>query len=77
MGRPKRTAPGGLIYHVLNRANARMTIFKKDEDYEAMQRIMLEAVERTKIRILAYCPTIGILYCGRERMASFRSSPAG
>ena len=55
MGRPKRTAPGGLIYHVLNRANARMTIFKKDEDYEAMQRIMLEAVERTKMRILAYC----------------------
>ena len=32
MGRPKRAAKGGLIYHVLNRANARMTILEKDED---------------------------------------------
>ncbi|HQX48920.1 MAG TPA: hypothetical protein PLR25_03380, partial [Planctomycetaceae bacterium] len=28
MGRPKRTAPGGWVYHVLNRANARMPILK-------------------------------------------------
>jgi putative transposase len=27
MGRPKRAADGGLVYHVLNRANAKMTIF--------------------------------------------------
>jgi hypothetical protein len=35
MGRPKRTTDGGLIYHVLNRANARMRIFEKPEDYAA------------------------------------------
>ena len=29
MGRPLRTAAGGLVYHVLNRANARMRIFDK------------------------------------------------
>src|SRR3970282_1693433 len=34
MGRPKRAARGGLIYHVLNRANARMAVFKKHADYD-------------------------------------------
>ena len=38
MGRPKRADDGGLIYHVLNRANARMTILENDEDYEAVER---------------------------------------
>ena len=55
MGRPRRAADGGLIYHVLNRANARMTIFEKEGDYEAFERVLLEAVERTKTRLLAYC----------------------
>lgn len=55
MGRPKRAADGGLIYHVWNRANARMTIFKKDADYEAFERVLQEAVQRTHTRLLAYC----------------------
>src|SRR5271157_3005983 len=55
MGRPKRADDGGLIYHVLNRANARMTIFEKDEDYEAFERILEEAVDRTRTRLLTYC----------------------
>ncbi len=55
MGRPKRADDGGLIYHVLNRANARMTIFEKDGDYEAFQRVLQEAVDRTRTRLLAYC----------------------
>jgi putative transposase len=55
MGRPKRPADGGLIYDVLNRANARMTIFEKPEDYAAFERVLEEAVERTKTRLLAYC----------------------
>ena len=32
MGRPKRSADGDLVYHVLNRSNAKMPIFKKDGD---------------------------------------------
>ncbi len=44
MGRPKRAAKGGLIYHVLTRANARMTIFEKDEDYVAFESVLAEAV---------------------------------
>jgi len=55
MGRPLRTAPGGLVYHALNRANARQPIFKKDEDYEAFERILAEAQEAVGMPILAYC----------------------
>ncbi len=55
MGRPKRAAPGGWVYHVLNRANARIPIFTKDEDFEAFERVLQEAVERTGMRLLSYC----------------------
>lgn len=54
MGRPKRASRGGIVYHVLNRANARMSIFDKDEDFEAFERILEEAVQRFDIRLLAY-----------------------
>jgi len=55
MGRPKRVTKGGLIYHVLNRANARMKIFDDDEDYHAFECILEQAVDRTGMRLLAYC----------------------
>lgn len=55
MGRPKRAAIGGMVYHVLNRANARMDIFDKDADYEAFETILEEARDRTEMRILAWC----------------------
>src|SRR5665213_1500071 len=55
MGRPHRAAEGGYVYHVLNRANARMTIFKNDGDFEAFENVLAEAVERTGMRLLAYC----------------------
>ena len=55
MGRPKRAAVGGLVYHVLNRANARLRIFHDDDDYAAWERILAEAIERYEMRVLAYC----------------------
>jgi putative transposase len=55
MPRTARIAPGGLIYHVLNRAAGKMRLFSKDADFEAFQQIMIEAVDRHPIRILAYC----------------------
>jgi putative transposase len=55
MGRPHRNAPGGLVYHVLNRANARQPIFKKDQDYQAFERVLAAVQERVGMRILAYC----------------------
>ena len=55
MGRPQRAAQGGLIYHALNRSNAKMPIFEKDGDYEAFEQVLEEAVARTETRLLAYC----------------------
>ena len=55
MGRAKRAAVGGLIYHVLNRAIARLPFFEKDEVYEAFERILEQAIERTGTRLLSYC----------------------
>ena len=40
---------------MLNRSNARMPIFEKDDDFEAFERVLAEAVERTQTRLLAYC----------------------
>jgi len=55
MGRPRRAAVGGYVYHVLNRANARMTIFDNAGDYEAFETTLAQAVERMETRLLAYC----------------------
>lgn len=46
---------GGYVYHVLNRANARIKIFDGRADYEAFEQVLRQAVERTQTRLLAYC----------------------
>jgi putative transposase len=55
MPRPLRTAPGGFVYHVLNRANSKRRIFEHDRDYLAFERVLAEAQERVPMRILAWC----------------------
>lgn len=55
MGRPLRASPGDTVYHVLNRANARMTLFEDDDDYLAFQRVLAQACDRVGMRLLAYC----------------------
>ncbi|HWE97901.1 MAG TPA: transposase [Tepidisphaeraceae bacterium] len=55
MPRIARQAPGGLVYHVLNRANGKLRLFKKDDDFLAFERVLLEAHHRTPIRILGWC----------------------
>jgi putative transposase len=55
MPRTARIAPGGITFHVLNRANARSRIFAKDQDYVAFQQVINETAERIPVRILAYC----------------------
>lgn len=44
MPRTARNAPGGLVYHVLNRAVARLPLFEKDGDYDAFERVLSEAL---------------------------------
>jgi putative transposase len=55
MPRPLRTAPGGLIYHVLNRANGKRRIFEKEGDYLAFEQVLAEVQERIPMRILGWC----------------------
>src|SRR5207302_5196747 len=56
MGRALRAALGGYVYHALNRGNSRATVFHKDGDYEAFERVMVKALEHTPgMRLLAYC----------------------
>jgi putative transposase len=55
MSRPPRAAEGGLIYHALNRANARLAIFAEEGDYAAFEQVLAEAVARHAMRLLAYC----------------------
>ena len=55
MPRTARVAPGGFVYHVLNRSVGRMHMFRKDADFEAFERVMVEAHQRQPIRILSYC----------------------
>ncbi|QEH37737.1 Transposase IS200 like protein [Aquisphaera giovannonii] len=55
MGRPHRAAEGGIIYHALNRANGRLGIFEDAGDYDAFLKVLSEAVDRHRMRLLAYC----------------------
>ena len=34
-----------MVYHILNRPNARITLLEKDEDYAAFERVLEEAHE--------------------------------
>lgn len=54
MPRNARVDVGGEIYHIINRANGRLQIFNKDEDYELFEKLLLETKELFGMRILAY-----------------------
>ena len=55
MPRAARKAPGGQVYHVLNRSVGKMHLFGKDADFEVFQRVMIEAHQRHPIRSCLYC----------------------
>lgn len=55
MPRGPRNAPGGFVYHVINRGVGRRTLFHKEPDYAAFERVLAEAYQQVPIRILAYC----------------------
>src|SRR2546425_12971337 len=55
MPRSARCAPGGYVYHALNRAVARRALFRKPADYAAFERVLAAAQARHPTRILAYC----------------------
>ena len=54
MPRHARNAPGGLVYHVLNRAVARLPLFEKPADFDAFERVLILAHQKFPLRILSY-----------------------
>jgi putative transposase len=56
MPRHPRAAPGGYVYHALNRGVARLTLFEKEADYAAFERVLAEALAEHPTRVLGYCP---------------------
>ena len=54
MARRMRCSDAGFVYHVLNRAVGRATIFDKSADYAAFEKVLRQAWERTHMRLLAY-----------------------
>ena len=55
MPRAKRQFVGGIAYHVLNRANGRLRIFRKPDDFEAFERVLAEGLRRIPMRLCGYC----------------------
>jgi putative transposase len=55
MPRQKRITKGNIVYHALNRANGRLKIFKKPDDFAAFEAILAEGCERFDMRVCGYC----------------------
>lgn len=54
MPRQKRVDEAGIIYHALNRGNARQTIFHKAEDDEAFIRVLAEGLEKYPVDLFSF-----------------------
>ena len=54
MARRTRCSDAGYVYHVLNRAVGRATLFRKPADYAAFEKILCQAWERLGMRLLSY-----------------------
>ena len=55
MPRTSRAAAGGVVYHVLNRGNGRMGVFRKPGDYLAFLRLLQQGKEKAQIELFGFC----------------------
>ena len=55
MPRLPRVAVGDVVYHVINRANGRATIFASENEYSHFESLLLEGKKLIDMRILSYC----------------------
>ena len=55
MPRRPRVATGNYVYHVLNRAVGRATLFKSAADYAMFAQVIEQAAARVPMRLLAWC----------------------
>jgi putative transposase len=44
-----------MVYHVLNRGNGRMGIFRKPGDYQAFTGLLIDAKERAEVELFGFC----------------------
>jgi putative transposase len=54
MARRARCSDAGYVYHVLNRAVGRATLFDKPGDFAAFEKVLAQAWERSGMRLLSY-----------------------
>lgn len=54
MPRTARAIEAGTIYRVLNRGNGRMSLFRKDGDCAAFERVLGEGLARYPVVLLTY-----------------------
>ena len=54
MPRASRSAPGGMVFHVLNRGVGRQRLFHKSADYMAFEEIIAETLDKVPMRICNY-----------------------
>jgi putative transposase len=45
----------GYVYHVINRGVGRMTLFEKDADFAAFERVLADTQARHELRLLSWC----------------------
>lgn len=55
MPRTARIAPGGMVFHVINRGVGKQKLFFNNGDYLAFERVIHETLEKRPMRILSYC----------------------
>ena len=55
MPRPPRTDIADTVYHVINRANARVQIFNTPDDYRLFEDVLHAAKEKIEMSIFSYC----------------------
>jgi len=55
MPRVPRNPAGGVVYHVLNRGNGRMGVFRKPGDYAAFLDVLLEAKDKASVELFGFC----------------------
>jgi putative transposase len=55
MPRRTRFSTGGYVFHVLNRAAGRQTIFSTESDYFAFEQTLQQALRQVPTRLLSYC----------------------
>lgn len=55
MPRSTRVDVENIIYHVINRANARMEIFSQPADYKAFLEVLKEVKEKFPVEVIVFC----------------------